>query len=144
MQFVSKWVDVTKHLISGEAPTYLLERPLAHGQAKAWAGTTEIGRIGEFWTPRSPIVAGSDMQWGLTKTGEFVRIPVHAYRISSAAPSVLIAFGMQLGILAVEALRDHTLTVIEEATLLLGDTCHTIDEEPGVLRCYAGITFRLK
>ena len=131
------WVDVNPFLLRQEQPVIVLERPKAHDMAKAWAGNSEIARMGEFFVPTSSLLA-EHVVWSRTKTGEFVRVPVHAYKTTTPDISALFGLAIELGVRAAALLPDRA----QGATLVLGHEIHTLPD--GTYRGYAGFSFRAK
>jgi hypothetical protein len=90
--------------------------------------------------PTSPLNA-PEVQWSFTQTGDHVRVPVFAYKTRERAPATIWGTALQLGMRAVESLRQTTSHPLISCTLVLGDTCHDLADG---YRCYVGMTFRTK
>jgi hypothetical protein len=136
------WIDITPYLISGEQPIYMLQRPKAHSEPKAWAGSTQIACLGEFWVPQGPVFGG-EQAWSVTKTGDMVRVPVFAYKVPRSLASIW-GMALQIGLAAVADLRHHTNDIPSEVTLVLGSDCTDLSPMEEMYRCYAGIAIRTK
>lgn len=143
MLFTVKWVDVSSFLVSGEVPVYMYERQASQAPSKPWAGQTELGHSGEFWVPQGSVL--DECRWAATRSGAVVRIPVFALRTAARASSLVFGLGMQIGMMARDALGKLTSDVPMEAILVLGNTVDDMGVS-GVdaFRAYAGIAFRTK
>jgi hypothetical protein len=149
MEYHVEWVDVSQFIRSGQAPVFMLTRQKAHENSKAWAGPSEIARLGEHWVPQGPVLGG--VTWTLTKQGDFVRIPVSAYKTQRALSSIW-GLGLQIGMAATDELRKHTGDVPIRAVLVLGRECTDLAVDPitgaatgdDSFRCYVGIALQTK
>jgi hypothetical protein len=124
IEFNPIWVDVTQHLASGEQPLILLPRD----------------KSSTFYTLTSG--AFEEPKWSMCRTGDFVRVPMHAYRTASHARGAVFGLGVQLGILA-ESLRHAHGIVATLANVLLGSQCTDLRPNFDAYRCYLGISFRI-
>ena len=136
-----KWIDILPYLLKKEQPVYILPRPKAHGHPKAWAGSSEVAHVGDFWVPQGPILGAQE--WNVTRIGEVVRVPVFAYKVNRALASIW-GLGLQIGMAAIADLRHHTNDVPQSVTLVLGNDCTDLAPAENSFRCYAGIAIRTK
>lgn len=136
-----KWIDITPYLLTGEQPVYVMPRPKAHNQPKAWAGSSQVSCIGDFWVVQGPLIDNSE--WTLTKTGDFVRIPVFAFKVNRALASIW-GLGIQIGMLAITELRNYTNDIPQSVILILGHDCTDLSPAEEAFRCYVGIAIRTK
>lgn len=134
------WMDVTEHLRRGEQPVYLVERPKAHEEPKAWAGTSEIARVGEFWTLQALKPDGS-IELSKCVMGDLVRIPINGFLTGERALAAVWGLGLQVGLATIAELRKHTSDVPSELKLVLGHEVHDMNPQPAY-RCYAGVCLR--
>ncbi|MCI0420753.1 MAG: hypothetical protein L0312_16255 [Acidobacteria bacterium] len=132
MDYLIRWIDVTPNLTSGQQPVFMLERPYLHDSGKV--------RTGTFWVPQASLEDPST-QWSVTESGDFVRVPVMAYRTRERAMSLILGTGLQLGIAAIMSLRHHTQDEPISAVLLLG---HEVSDLPdkNAFRVYVGLALR--
>ncbi len=139
-----EWVDVRPHLVNGIQPVHLFERPLLHG-SKPKGGlfsVAEVARVGEFWVPQTSVIE-PNTKWALCRDGQFVRVPITAYRTSQRAASSILLAGLHTGMAAMHDLRNHTATVPLGVMLVLGHECTDLGTEHGY-RCYIGIAIQTK
>lgn len=139
--FDVRWIDVKPYLLTGEQPVIIIPRPKAHNEPKAWAGTSEVACLGEYWMPQGPVF-GEQMEWSVTRTGDVIRVPVYAYKVHRSLASIF-ALGVQIGMAALAELRHHTREAAREAVLVLGNECTDLTQEDS-FRCYVGIAIRTK
>lgn len=145
MNLAVHWIDVRPNLLTGQQPVMMLERPLAHGdQPKGnLFNKAEVGRVGHYWVPQSSLVGAMDVVWTLTRDGQFVRVPVFAYRTVARAGSAIMATGLEIGMAAVAGLRQHTSDMPIAVHLVLGHECTDLAPDDAY-RCYVGIAFQTK
>lgn len=141
-----RYLDVTPNLISGNLPMYVLERPRLHDEPKAWAGTTEVARVGRFWVPQLAVFE-PDPQWCLTQAGDAVLIPVHAYRTTARALSAIFGLGQQIALAAMQSFLSNGQSQGERivgVVQVLGHDCTDLSQQ-GVdaFRCYVGLAFQV-
>lgn len=139
-----RWIDVTPNLALQQIPIFLLERPLAHGtQPKGGVfNVAEVARLGTFWVPQTDLHQQA-IRWSRTASGQYVRVPVFAYRASVPYEAGLFGMAVELGVRAAAQLREHTPFPIDTMTLVLGHQCHVVDAE-GLFRGYLGLAFNTK
>lgn len=144
MLFETVWMDVSPYLLSGAPPVAVYQRPLAHGTSPKVAGwsAAQIARVGDFWVPQGPVL-GEGPGWSVSKGGDYVRIPVFAYKTQQRALSTIFGLGIQIGLAALADLRNHTQDVPRGAVLVLGHECHDLAPED-TFRCYVGVAVRTK
>lgn len=131
---------IHEHLLAGQQPIVLLDRPFVGGVPDAGRNVflnVKVARTGVFYTATSDLLQ-PEIQWALTEKGEKVRVPVFAYRTLSPNFASLVGTGVQLGLKALENLG-KTRGAPESAYLLLADEVHSVD---GGYRFYLGLTFR--
>lgn len=138
-----KWIDVSENLQKQQQPVFFLERPLAHGTHKKGQlfNTAEVGRLGTFWTPVTPLLSSGKVEWSFTNSGEFARVPMFGYKTRERAYSSLVGTGLQLGLQAIDSLRDHTQDRVLTAILILGHEVHDMGDS---YRCYIGLSLKTK
>lgn len=144
IQFVTKWLDVTPNLLTQQQPVFdvLVERERNHAGPRAWAGGSQIARPGEFWVPINGLLE-QQIQWSVSRSGEAVRVPVHAYKTDRALASIW-GLGVQIGMMAVDALRSKTQDRPLEVTLVIGHDCTDLSPAEDAFRCYIGVAIRTK
>lgn len=144
MRFDVKWIDVSKNLTRGDQPVFLLERPLLHGTDERGAlfSSGKVARVGSYWVPQSSLIGESEVEWGLTKSDQYVRIPVWAYRTTVRSLSAIFAVGMEIGMRAIASLKYRIRADPTIVTLVLG---HEITDLPAenAFRCYVGMAIRV-
>lgn len=141
MKFHLHWLDVSVNLAAGLQPVFMVERPLAHGEDRRGGvfAAAEVGRLGDFWVPKSPVVGVDEVSWAVTRHGELVRVPVTAYRTPTRAASSILATGLELGFAALAALTaTQTKAVPTDVHLVIGHECTDLQPEDA-FRCYVGI-----
>lgn len=146
MNVVPHWIDVRPNLSMGVQPVMVLERPLAHGDyAKGnLFNKAEIARVGHYWVAQSNVVgSGMDTLWTLTRDGQYVRVPVFAYRTPQRAAAAILATGLEIGMAAIDGLRQHTSDRPLAVHLVLGHECTDLAPEDAY-RCYVGIAIQTK
>ena len=129
MQFSVQWIDVTSNLVLNSQPTYIIQRPLVHGDDPKGGvfNTTQVARTGAFWVPNT--LRHAEIEWSLTKTEEHVRIPLDRYRTSQAYESVLFGLALQLGLQVMESFRRQSSKPIEYVLLVLGHQVRNLAAE---------------
>ena len=144
MKFDVQWIDVTKNLVEGTQPVLFLKRPLLHGTDKRGAlfASAEVARTGTYYVPQSTLVGPVEVEWGVTKQGEHVRVPVEAYRTTVRSLSAIFAVGMEIGMRAVVALQRKTRAEPNLVTLVLGHDITDLPDE-NAFRCYVGMAIRV-
>lgn len=135
---VPHWLDLTANLASGQMPVHLIERPPMHHEGKAWAGSTEIARDGEFYVPQLDAYQ-LDPMWVVTKSGQYVRVPVHAYRARARSLAAIWGVGVEVGLALLESFRNHTSAPVGEVHLVLGNDCTDLGDG---FRCYLGLAIK--
>lgn len=143
MNFTVHWIDVRPNVLSGQQPVFLLQRP-SHGTKGSTYGfaSAEVARLGEYWVPQAPVLSGD--AWSFTRTGELVRIPVHAYKTEQRAIASLWGLALQVGMAAMLELRNHTPDIPQEVTLVLGHECTDLYPAEEAFRGYVGLAFKTK
>lgn len=144
LQFVTKWFNVTPNLLAQQQPIVdvVVDREKNHDGPRAWAGGSQIARTGEFWVPTSGILE-EQITWALSRGGDAVRIPVHAYKTERALAAIW-GLGVQLGMMAITGLRARTQDVPRQVTLVLGHECTDLTPAEDAFRCYVGVAIRTK
>lgn len=142
MKFEVAWIDVNEHLRTQQQPVHMHQRPLAHNEAKAWAGPSKVGRLGEFWTVQR---MGDDgkIAFSVCRDGDFVRVPIIAYQTKERALASLFGLGVQIGLAAGVELRNHVAESPIEVLMVIGSECHDLPDA-SAFRCYIGISMRTK
>lgn len=146
MIVVPHWIDPTPNLASGVKPTLVLERELAHG-TKPNGGLfnqSKVARTGEFWVAQTSVVS-EPVLWTFCREGDFVRIPVSAYRSATRYASSVLAVGLEIGLAAMASLRKHTPVDPLIVHLVLGNQCTDLSPYgEDAYRCYVGIAIQTK
>ncbi len=146
MQFNVEWLDINPYLTSRQQPVFMIERPLPESaQGKVNGGvflTAQVARTGRWFVPVSPLADEvENLEWSDTHTGDFVRVPVFAYRTKERAIASIWGTGLQFGMRALDGLRRCVQTPVESCTLVLGHECHDTND---AFRCYVGMAFKMK
>jgi len=124
-----RWVDVAhQDYNTGYRVSDVMPRDTAVNGAK----------IGRWWVPWSPIM-GVELKWTLTKTGDVVMIPIHAYCIREASTAKLWALGLQLGLMAAEKFLSEKKEVIYDVQLSVGKSIPKSDKYDDAWSCFVGI-----
>lgn len=142
LQFKVKWFDVTSGLLAQQQPVVLIERERNHNGQKAWAGGSQVGRPGDYWVPQGA-VTDENPQWASSHGGEAVRVPVVAYKTDRSLAAIW-GLGVQIGMMALSALRSKTQEPPLEVTLVIGHDCTDLSPAEDAFRCYIGIAIRTK
>lgn len=148
MNVLLHWFDVSEHLRQQQQPLVMIERPRVGGNARDPHGdlfsVATVGRFGEFWVPEAPLLV-PDLKWSITAQGDFVRVPMHAYRTMAMAKGSIMATGVELGMRAIVSLSTKCPKPPAEITLVLGSEVHVVTTEEGnkVYRCYLGVAIRV-
>lgn len=142
MQIQAHWLDVTQHLASGIQPVFMLERPLLRGDKPRGGlfASSEVARRGRYWVAAGDLLS-APVRWSLVHTGQYVRVPVFAYKTSSRALSAILAMGVMLGMRGADSVRGVTAEEIVTAVMVLGHEC--ADTGDG-FRTYVGLAFETK
>ena len=151
LDFELHWlaVEMLEQFLQQKLPPIVrIERPLiggdfrdSHGD-KAY-GHAQVARYGEYWVPDSPVLA-DEISWSVTQQGEFVPVPLFAYRTQHAARASIFATGVELGMRAMLDLSAHCKKPPQAVTLVMGPEVHSIETENGsVYRAYLGVAFRV-
>lgn len=143
LTFEAEWVDVAQFLLEGIQPVAISKRPHAHAGGKAWAGSTQVGQVGEFWVPYTHLF-DERVQWSNTKIGEAVRIPMFPFDTAVRLPSALLALGVQIGMVSVVEMMKHTRDVPRHVKLVLGNQVTDLSPAEEKFRCYIGIAIQTK
>lgn len=143
MRFTLHWFDVAPYRDGSVAPQFTIERPLPSGRSANAAGmfaAGEVSRLGEFWVPTLSIYSARQ-EWSVTKSGQYVRVPILAYRTKGRTLPHILATGLSLGL---EVLRtaEFDTSRIGEITIVLGNECTDLAADEA-FRCYVGMAFRL-
>jgi hypothetical protein len=144
MEFEVVWMDVRPNLLSGEPPAHMQARPLAHGDKAKVPGwrVAEVARVGEFWVPQGPLFPA--VEWTVSKAGDFVRVPVFAYKTSFPSLAHIFGLGVQVGLAALADLRNRTGDVPIGVLLVLGHECTDLRPAEERFRCYVGLSVRTR
>jgi hypothetical protein len=135
------WIDVGPHLAAGQQPVFMLPRPPLHDpEVRATlVGPAQDAWAGEFWVARGSLA--DNPSWTVVRHGEFVMVPVHAYRTAGRGLAALFACGLQLGAQAALTFLEHARQRPQELVLVLGHDCSDLAAEDA-LRGYVGVAFR--
>lgn len=145
MRFTSHWLDITENIQTKTQPVYIMERSLPFGgeRKRDFQSSSTLSRVGAFWVPTSPVMPEVDIAWSLTKTGEFVRVPITGYETAAANPACLSAHGVQLGLLAMESLSKKTSREVIEVHMVLGTQIYQMPGQNKYIHGL-GLAFRVK
>lgn len=135
MEISVVWVDVRPFLAQGRQPVLMLKRPKREGSVSA-----AVAAQGEFWVPNDNDGA---TQWQVTRSGDHVSVPINAYQTGQRALSSILLSGLEVGMRAVDSLREQIEDRPISATLALGSECTTLGPGDGY-RIYVGIAIRTK
>ena len=103
--------------------------------------SAKFARTGRYWVPQGP-ATDPKSDWDVTFTGDFVRIPVYAYRTKHHALAAILACGLDVAFSSMEGLSANAPgAIIEEIILVLGDKCTDLGE---AFRVYVGFAFRVQ
>jgi len=147
MDFTIRWVDVSANLQTGKQPVLVLERPLAHGNDKRGGlfSAAEVAREGTYWVPSNPLVGSGDHGWTVTKSGQYVRIPIHAYLTAERAKAQLVATGIEIGTRGILEYTQKIGSAPKELVLALGTQVDDLAPEGrSHFRCYVGVAARVE
>lgn len=139
-----RYLDVTPNLLTGNMPVYLLERPKIHDEPKAWAGPSEVARRGRYYVPQLSVFE-ADPQWCLTRLGDVVRIPVHAYRTATRALTAIFGLGQQIALAAMQSFLSNVQDerIVGVVQILGHDCTDLVSQGVDAFRCYVGIGFQV-
>lgn len=143
LTYDAEWVDVSKFLLEGVQPVAISKRPYAHSGGKAWAGSTQVGQMGEFWVPETHLF-DERVLWRHTKIGEAVRIPMFPYDTGFRVHSALVAVGVQIGMVSLLEMMKHTRDTPLHVKLVLGEQVTDLSPAEEKFRCYIGIAIQTK
>lgn len=141
--FEAQWIDVVPFLVSQTQPIALLKREIAHTGSKAWAGSTQISPVGEFWVPISSLLE-PDVKFSQTKIGECVRVPMFAYDTAHRLLPAIFGLGIQIGMAVITEMMKHTRDMPLHVKLVLGNECTDLSPAVDCYRCYIGIAVQTK
>ena len=145
MNYELKWADVTNHVDAGIQPTFLFERPLAHGDSLNNGGmyaSAEVARLGTFWVPQTNLHV-PEIDWAFTKTGQHVAIPIFGYDSVDRVESIIFWMGIQLGLQALDSLKTRLPRAkIVKTVMVLGNKVDTIPDKG--YRGYLGLAFEVE
>lgn len=144
MTFTVHWIDVAPHLAAGTQPVAVVPRRPPSAEGHGVGGRTRPAGVGAYWVPLAPL-DGAPLardQWAVTAAGDFVRVPVFAYRTavpggSGRSAAAIFGLGVQLGLSAaaqVLAAGGHVRAV----ALALGNVCTDLVDDDA-FRCYLGL-----
>lgn len=92
-----------------------------------------------------PVVVpdGTKIKWGVCRVGPEYVIPMYGYRTLEASLAGVWGLGVQLGLMALAAVRDREVTLPLEAVLILGEQCTDLRPTIDGFQCYLGLAFRM-
>lgn len=142
MKFDVQWCNVLPNLVTGIPPSFMLERELLHGTNPKGSvfNVAEVVRVGRFMVPQTPVLL-DQVKWAMTDSGQYVRVPIFAYRTNGRSLSEIWGLGIQIGLAAAESLRSIDPQPPKSAILVLGHECTDLSPEEA-FRCYVGVAFR--
>ncbi len=114
------------HFVSPQATTHFHERQLSFGEhPKAGLfAVAEVARVGTFWVPVTPMNV-APVEWSMTCTDQYVRVPVFAYRTIDHDPAKVVGMAFQLACQAMLSLADCLdLRSLDVCHLYLGKVIH--------------------
>lgn len=133
LRFDVQWVTVAG---GGPQPSLLIPRePVAGDLAKQ---KNYQAFRGDVWAPEGSVLPGGVPNWGVTRTGEYARVPIVAYRTAFRSVAAVLETGVEVGMSAVVSLRGLTRDEPQRATLLIGSDCVDLPEA-NAFRCFVGV-----
>jgi hypothetical protein len=149
MQLITHWIDPNPNLLSGQQPVFVLERLLAHGE-KAKGGVfnqAQVARAGTFWVPQDFVTLDESqvVPWYFTQAGDYVRIPVFAYKTLTQQAASVLATGLEIGLNALARYWRQCSDPPLKIHLVLGNTCSDLHPQgEDSYRCYVGLAIQTK
>lgn len=116
MKFIDKYINVDHHLEIKQQPVFLMN--FTPGK--------------EYHTAVSSL-AEEDIKWSISRSGDKVRIPIFAYRMSDKLDTSVWGAGIHCGLRALSSWDDDPESVV----LVFGDKCHKVEDG---YRVYLGLT----
>jgi hypothetical protein len=134
--------DIKPFLQTGEQPSHVFQREKVHDQPKAWAGPSEVACRGKYWTPRFPAFYG-EQQWLFCDSGQYVTVPIQAYRTKQRALTDIFGLGQQVALALMLSFQENVPEKILRVIQILGTDCtDLIYENVEAFQCYVGIAFQ--
>lgn len=133
-------IDPVPNLNAGIQPVYFIERELLHGD-KAKGDTfsqAQVARVGTYWTPKHSLL-GPPQNWSVTRDGQYVAVPVLAYRSEYFGLPAILQNGLILGAAAMDQYRQITNEVPLILHIVYGSECTPLPTENSY-RCYVGFS----
>jgi hypothetical protein len=137
------WHDVSEGLRTNQQPVVIMERAMVTSADRpaGWKETTQRARIGTYWVPVSS-VHEAYIEWRMTKQGDYVQVPLVAYKTQIRSAVALFGAGIEIGMRAMHAIQQQTSSPIEEVHLCLGHTHYDLYPEDGFRAC-VGVSIRV-
>jgi hypothetical protein len=106
----------------------------------AWSGPRVVARVGTYHVPTRAAL-DDDLAWAVTKSGQYVRVPLHAYRTRDRCLASVWGLGIQIGLAFLESFRSHHgENAVKSIVLVLGNDCTDMAYEgEQAFRAYAGL-----
>ena len=144
MDFKIHWIDPSENLASGIQPVLFIERELLHGDKKKGDvfNQAEVARTGTYWTPKQSLL-GPPQPWGMTRDGQYVHVPVLAYRSEFFGPSAIFQTGLLLGAAVMDQFKMVSAEQPITLHIVLGTDCTPLPTE-NAYRCYAGFSVQTR
>lgn len=142
-EFSVIWIDPVPNLLAQQQPVQMIERELLHGtKPKAnLFNTSEVARVGNYWVPQNSVTQEGTL-WTVAKEGQYVRVPVMAYKTVSRSAAHIFATGLTVGLAAFMSLQAHTNERPVRIYLVLGNICSDLHPQEDAFRCYVGIAIQ--
>lgn len=144
MRFSVRWIDVEAGLLTGIQPTFMLRRgdglpDSSEDHRSYWVPQRDL--LGDFSSsPRDgPAVASGGHDWSVCRSGEFVRVPLFAYRTVHHSKPGVLCLGAELGMRALAAFG--TRGTVCECILVVGSECTDLRPKLDACRCYMTVVY---
>lgn len=143
MKFIHEFFDISPYLRSGVQPSIVIRRNKPNGTERD--GLFMYGRAnadGKYWVPSGPLHAeAGDPKWCFCNSDDFVAVRFHAYLTPSVSPATIWPVGLEVGMFAIDSLREKTQDVPEIVYLFCGDTVY---EKDGKLQALLALAIKVK
>lgn len=142
MNVVFQWFDVIQFVAARQQPIVLYKRAPAH-EGKAWCGTSQVATLGTYWVPQTSILQ-PPVKYIQTSIGEAVRIPLWGYDTIHPSLPAIVGLGVEIGLKAMQGLREATQDKPLETILIIGQECTDLRPAKEAFCCYIGVAFKTK
>jgi len=145
MQFRVQKIDVTPMLNSGEKPMAVIKREVPLRKDTPFGPNTQAGASGTWYVPSGPVVQKDgipNVQWSITKQGDYVSVPLYRYETSDDSPESLYGAGALIGAMALAELPERT-DHRSQVTLFIGNVYKRQVQDGEAFEFYFGIAIRV-